>query len=79
MFASVRTLELSALARAERAQPGLRHCGPDGQRCLPLRHGNCLPGYLRLAIIDIEGGAQAMSNEDGTVWMSGNGEVYNYL
>ena len=41
--------------------------------------GRCLLGHLRLAIIDLEGGAQPISNEDGTVWVVFNGEIYNYL
>ena len=32
----------------------------------------------RLAIIDLEGGHQPISNEDGTVWVVLNGEIYNY-
>jgi asparagine synthase (glutamine-hydrolysing) len=34
-------------------------------------------GHRRLSIVDIDGGAQPMSNEDGTVWVSFNGEIYN--
>jgi asparagine synthase (glutamine-hydrolysing) len=33
----------------------------------------------RLAIIDIRGGAQPMSNEDGTIWIVANAEVFNYI
>ena len=35
-------------------------------------------GNRRLSIIDIEGGRQPISNEDGTVWIVFNGEIYNY-
>ncbi|ASJ74798.1 asparagine synthase (glutamine-hydrolyzing) [Granulosicoccus antarcticus] len=54
----------------------LNHRGPDGV-------GFHLDGpvglaHSRLAIIDIAGGAQPMSNEDGTVWVSCNGEIFNY-
>jgi asparagine synthase (glutamine-hydrolysing) len=35
-------------------------------------------GFRRLSIIDLEGGHQPLSNEDGTIWMIFNGEIYNY-
>lgn len=35
-------------------------------------------GFRRLAIIDLSGGHQPMANEDETIWISFNGEVYNY-
>ena len=35
-------------------------------------------GFRRLSIIDLAGGHQPLSNEDGTVWIAFNGEVYNY-
>lgn len=54
----------------------MAHRGPDG-------HGIHLDGpvglgHLRLAIIDVDGGPQPMSNEDGTVWIVFNGEIYNF-
>ncbi len=36
-------------------------------------------GHARLSIIDLAGGSQPMSNEDGTVWVVFNGEIFNYL
>lgn len=36
-------------------------------------------GHRRLSIIDIEGGHQPMSNEDGSIWIVFNGVIYNYL
>ncbi|MBS0266821.1 MAG: asparagine synthase (glutamine-hydrolyzing) [Planctomycetes bacterium] len=36
-------------------------------------------GFRRLAIIDVAGGHQPLSNEDGTIWIAFNGEIYNYL
>jgi asparagine synthase (glutamine-hydrolysing) len=53
-----------------------RHRGPDD-------HGMHLDGpvglaFNRLSIIDLSGGAQPMSNEDGTVWIVFNGEIYNF-
>lgn len=35
-------------------------------------------GHRRLSIIDIDGGHQPMSNEDDTIWVLLNGEIYNY-
>ena len=61
------------------AQQALRHRGPDGHRRLDLLGGRCVLGHNRLSIIDLEGGAQPLSNEDGTVWVVCNGEIYNYI
>ena len=35
-------------------------------------------GHRRLAIIDVAGGHQPLSNEDGTIWIVFNGEIYNF-
>ena len=40
--------------------------------------GGAALGFRRLAIIDLAGGHQPMANEDESVWISFNGEVYNY-
>lgn len=54
----------------------LRHRGPDDGGAYSGR-GIGL-GHRRLSIIDLEGGHQPLSNEDGTVWIAFNGEVYNF-
>lgn len=64
---------------AQDAQTLLRHRGPDGSAIHEFLDGHCLLGHNRLSIIDLEGGAQPLSNEDGTVWIIFNGEIYNYI
>jgi asparagine synthase (glutamine-hydrolysing) len=36
-------------------------------------------GFRRLSIVDVAGGRQPMSNEDGSLWIVFNGEIYNHL
>jgi asparagine synthase (glutamine-hydrolysing) len=55
----------------------VRHRGPDGEG-LHLQAGIGL-GFRRLSIIDVQTGDQPISNEDGTVRVICNGEIYNYL
>src|SRR5215469_9758755 len=52
------------------------HRGPDDFGHY-LGHGIAL-GVRRLSIIDIAGGHQPISNEDGSVWVVLNGEIYNF-
>jgi len=61
------------------AQQALQHRGPDGHRRLDLLDDRCVLGHNRLSIIDLEGGVQPLSNEDHTVWIVCNGEIYNYI
>ena len=63
----------------EEASRLLRHRGPDGSACMTRMAGRCLLGHSRLAIIDLEGGAQPIGNEDETIWVILNGEIYNYV
>src|SRR5947209_8343988 len=53
------------------------HRGPDDEGSVQL-DGVTL-GMRRLSIIDIEGGHQPIHNEDSTVWVVQNGEIYNHL
>lgn len=54
----------------------LAHRGPDGEGHHVWQHVGL--GHRRLSIIDVGTGAQPMSNEDGTVWVTFNGEIYNF-
>jgi asparagine synthase (glutamine-hydrolysing) len=55
----------------------ITHRGPDDQGIHV--DGGCAIGMRRLSIIDLSTGHQPMSNEDGTVWVVFNGEIYTYL
>ncbi|MCA9555064.1 MAG: asparagine synthetase B, partial [Myxococcales bacterium] len=55
----------------------LDHRGPDGFGVFR-DHGVAL-GHTRLSIIDLTGGAQPLCNEDGAIWVTFNGEIFNYL
>jgi len=52
------------------------HRGPDDHGFFEDR--NVILGMRRLSIIDLEGGHQPIHNEDRTVWVVNNGEIYNY-
>ncbi|MBI3454376.1 MAG: asparagine synthase (glutamine-hydrolyzing) [Candidatus Rokubacteria bacterium] len=54
----------------------LKHRGPDDSR-IHEEPGVGL-GTARLAIIDLTGGQQPMANEDGSLWITFNGEIYNH-
>jgi asparagine synthase (glutamine-hydrolysing) len=54
----------------------LVHRGPDEQGIH--REAGVSLGARRLSVIDPEGGHQPISNEDGTVWVALNGEIYNF-
>ena len=54
----------------------LAHRGPDGEGIFTRK--NVGLGHRRLSIIDLAGGQQPMANEDGTIWITFNGEIYNY-
>jgi asparagine synthase (glutamine-hydrolysing) len=53
----------------------LAHRGPDGDGLYV--DGPAALGHRRLSIIDLAGGAQPMANEDDSVWVTYNGELYN--
>ena len=54
----------------------IRHRGPDDEGYYV--SGPVGLGFRRLSIIDLQSGHQPLSNEDETVWIVFNGEIYNY-
>jgi asparagine synthase (glutamine-hydrolysing) len=54
----------------------MRHRGPDDRGSLRLDHVTL--AMCRLSIIDLESGRQPIANEDGSVVVVSNGEIYNY-
>ena len=59
----------------------LSHRGPDGRGTYHRQYDNGCGvglGHRRLAIIDLAGGHQPLCNEDETIWITFNGEIYNY-
>jgi asparagine synthase (glutamine-hydrolysing) len=63
-------------AEVDAMNDSLRHRGPDDDGVFTGR-GIGL-GHRRLSIIDVAGGHQPISNEDGSIWVLLNGEIYNY-
>jgi len=61
----------------ERMIDVLHHRGPDDKGLFGDRH--VALGHVRLSIIDVEGSKQPLSNEDGTIWVVFNGEIYNFM
>lgn len=55
----------------------MRHRGPDGSGVYV--SGNIGLGHRRLSIIDLDGGAQPITNESQTLYLVFNGEIYNYI
>ena len=75
-------------ATLQRMTDRLRHRGPDAEgfhtSALVVRPGlapapGVALGHRRLSIIDLAGSQQPMSNEDGSIWLVFNGEIYNYV
>lgn len=64
----------SALVR--RMMDAIRHRGPDDDGIYV--EPQAVLGHRRLSIIDLNSGRQPISNEDGTLWIVYNGEIYNF-
>ncbi len=56
---------------------GIRHRGPDGEGVMHMEATTL--GHVRLAILDVAGGVQPMTNETGELAVAFNGEIYNHL
>ncbi len=52
------------------------HRGPDGRDVVHLTNGTF--GHVRLAIVDVDGGQQPLSNRADDHWLVTNGEIYNH-
>jgi asparagine synthase (glutamine-hydrolysing) len=68
--ARVRETEILSMLRP------IAHRGPDGQGVF--LDGEVGLGHRRLSIIDLSTGTQPMANEDKTIWIVFNGEIYNF-
>lgn len=64
-------------ARLRRMTDVVSHRGPDGEGFHV--HRNVALGHRRLSIIDLTTGDQPMTNDDGRITLTYNGEIYNYI
>jgi asparagine synthase (glutamine-hydrolysing) len=64
------------VAHVRRMADAIVHRGPDDEGFHA--DGNVVIGMRRLSIIDLDGGHQPISNEDGTITVVCNGEIYNF-
>src|SRR5262245_18982018 len=69
-------LEADATVRAVRMGDALYHRGPDEAGL----HADAQAAlaHRRLRIVDLTTGQQPLSNENGSVWVAFNGEIYNH-
>ncbi|HEX9368657.1 MAG TPA: hypothetical protein VF921_18645, partial [Vicinamibacterales bacterium] len=62
-----------------RMRDTMAHRGPDGASTWVAADGRVGFGHRRLSIIDLStSAAQPMSNDDGSLWITYNGEIYNH-
>src|SRR5687767_3756121 len=67
-------------ATVSRMRDAIVHRGPDDAGILHRPEDRVGLGHRRLSIVDLSpAGRQPMSNEDGTVWLTFNGEIYNHV
>lgn len=81
-FLTFRTAEVPDLQILRNMRDALVHRGPDDKGEYVRSANDQGPfvflGHRRLSIIDLAGGHQPLSNEDGSVWVTFNGEIYNF-
>jgi len=75
-IAANRSLSDAERASARRMADAIVHRGPDDEGFHDA--DGVVLGMRRLSIIDLAGGHQPIANEDETVWVVCNGEIYNY-
>src|SRR5688500_4373601 len=63
---------------ATRLSAAIAHRGPDAEGSHAVRGRSVILAHRRLSIVDVACGIQPMSNEDGRVRVSYNGEIYNH-
>jgi asparagine synthase (glutamine-hydrolysing) len=73
---SADALDPGAVARAERMRDIITHRGPDDAGLYGDTHAAL--AHRRLSIVDVTGGLQPLANEDRSVWVVFNGEIYNH-
>ena len=67
------------LPELARMRDTMAHRGPDGADAWVAPDGRIGLAHRRLSIVDLsEAASQPMSNEDGTLWITYNGEIYNH-
>ncbi|MEZ5353433.1 MAG: asparagine synthase (glutamine-hydrolyzing) [Bryobacteraceae bacterium] len=77
LFQFDRPIDDAAAERASSMVASLRHRGPDGEGFY--RDANAVLGHRRLSLIDLTpAGRQPLSNGDGSLWVTFNGEIYNF-
>src|SRR5690348_5216435 len=75
-FVCVDQLEPEAPARALAMRDVITHRGPDDAGLYG--DSRAAIAHRRLSIVDLATGQQPLSNEDGTIWIAFNGEIYNH-
>jgi asparagine synthase (glutamine-hydrolysing) len=81
-FLTHKRADVPAVELLRKMRETMAHRGPDdkGEYIHPFDEQGPFVffGHRRLSIIDLEGGHQPLSNEDGTIWVLFNGEIYNF-